>query len=722
MKRTVLLLAGILLFAQLGRGQGSIFTNLGSDLKRADRLYEQLAFAPAAELYQQVLGRSRTNRDDIKVKLARSYYRMNQPSEAAYWYEQVLAKDSLLSEQDRVYFAQSLAGDQQYDQAKEQYERVSQPWVTEKIAGLESIEKFYEDSVYYQTSYLALNTDAAEFSPAYYQNGLLFVSSRAKQKPVKRVYRWDGNPFLDLYYAPVDSNAAVGTPEPLAGINTKLHEGSVAFLDSGRRMIFTRNSYYEGEESLSSERVNKLNLYSAERADENAAWTNIAPLSFNNPEYSTGHPAVSADGKTLYFVSDAPGGMGGTDLYVSQYDSSGWGAPRNLGEPINTARDEMFPFIAPNGTLYFASAGHAGLGGLDIFRVTLRGEPRNMGYPVNSHHDDFGLIVDSTGQTGYFASNRRRGGADDDLYFVTIDRPQEVLVLGRVVDQEDQEALADVTVAMKASDGEIIEQTTTEADGTYEFEVPAGKVYTVETARDGYQPNEQRVDVVSPSESSFTVENNLARNRIVVEGQVTDLNTKAGADSATVRLFNKTTGKTEDVQTVGEGGTYRFELQPDQRYEIRAGKQQYLGSVDSLVTEGIVNQTVIKNLVLTKVELNEAISLDNIYYDFDKAFLRTSAESELDRLVAFMKENPTYEVELGAHTDARGDDAYNLDLSQRRSESAVNYIVGKGIPRNRITAKGYGESRILNGCTNGVPCSDAQHQQNRRTEFTVVKQ
>ena len=378
--------------------------------------------------------------------------------------------------------------------------------------------------------------------------------------------------------------------------------------------------------------------------------------------------------------------------------------------------------MAANGTLYFASAGHAGLGGLDVFRVTLRGEPRNMGYPVNSSRDDFGLIVDSTGQTGYFASNRRRGGADDDLYFVTIDRPQEVLVLGRVIDQESQEALADVTVAIKAPGGEVVEQTTTEADGTYEFEVPAGEVYSVETSRDGYQPSEQRVDVVSPSESSFTVENNLARNKIVVEGQVTDLKTRAGADSATVRLFNKTTGKTEDTQTVGEGGTYRFELQPDQRYEIRAGKQQYLGSVDSVVTDGITNETVIKNLGLTKVELNEAISLDNIYYDFDRAFLRTSAESELDRLVAFMRDNPTYEVELGSHTDARGDDAYNMDLSQRRSDSAVDYIVSQGIDRNRITAKGYGESQLVNNCTNGVPCSDNQHQQNRRTEFTVVKQ
>ncbi len=540
---------------------------------------------------------------------------------------------------------------------------------------------------------------------------------------MKRVYRWNQTPFLNLYYASRDSSGQVGDVERLAGrVNTKFHEGAVALLDSGRRMIFTRNSFYQGQANLSSEGFNRLNLYSAERESDGAAWTNITPLPFNSEEYSTGHPAISSDGKTLYFVSDAPGGIGGTDLYTSEYDSGRWNAPHNLGEPINTSGDEMFPYVQADGTLYFASEGHPGLGGLDIFSVSSRGEPQNMGYPINTHRDDFGIIVDEEGKSGYFASNRLNGGADDDLYFVTIDRPPTLLVLGTIVDRETQEELTAVTVALEGPGGKVIERKTTGERGNYRFDVPIDTTYTVVISKEGYQPDKQQVDATQlPSKDSLAVESNLERNRIMVEGRVTD-EARRGADSARVALINLSTGETEEEIMVGEDGTYRLELRPDQQYEIRAGKRQYLGNVESLPTEGMEHIVLTKDFVLTKVNLNNKISLDNIYYDFDKWFIRTSAEKELDRLVTLMEENPTYEVELGAHTDARGDDAYNQQLSQKRAQAAVDYIVEKGIDRDRITAKGYGEDRITNGCTNGVPCSVFQHQKNRRTEFTVVRE
>ena len=718
----VLLFVSSFFLTEPCRAQGSIFTNLGSDLKRADRLYEQLAYAPAAELYQKELGRSKQNQDDIKVKLARCYYQLNQPQQAAYWYEQVLAKDSLLTEQDRLRFAQSLSGDQQYMKAKDQYQNLwPQPVAQEKLRGLNDISQFYEDSAYYQVERLSINTEAAEFSPAYYQDGLLFASSRAHRAPVQRIFRWDQRPFLDLYYAPLDSSGQVGDPQRLKGdVNTKFHEGPVALLDSGRRMVFTRNNFYDGEQDLSSERVNKLKLYQAER--RGGAWSGITPLAFNSDEYSTGHPAISPDGQTLYFVSDAPGGVGGTDLYTSQYDSGQWSAPHNLGAPINTMADEMFPFVATDGTLYFASQGHAGLGGLDIFRVAPDGEPQNVGYPINTHRDDFGLILNETGDTGYFSSNRFRGGADDDLYVAAISRPLTLLVEGRAIDQKTREALTDATVELKDEQGNVIDEATTDEEGAYTFEVPAGAQYSTVVSRDDYQPNEQRVDATNPNASSLTVRNVLPKNRLVVWGRVTDRKTGDQVDSTVVRLVNQATGEIEQELTVDQGGAYRFELKPDQRYEIRAGRQTYLGAVDSVATGGIKNDSITKDLVLNKVTLNEAINLDNIYYDFDEWDIRPTATQELDKLVDFMKENPTYEVELGSHTDARGDNAYNEYLSQKRSESAVDYIVSEGIDRQRITARGYGETRITNDCTDGVPCSVFQHQKNRRTEFTVVRQ
>ncbi len=733
MKQRILpLLSGLLLLGSFCYGQGSIFTNLGSDLKRADRLYERLAYAPAAELYQTVLGRSKKNQDDVKIKLGRCYYRLNQPKQSAYWYGQVLA-DSAMSQQDQVFFAQSLSGSQQYEQALARYRRMdaqlwgeevgAQSWVEKKVAGLENIAQFYEDSAYYQVEPLSINTTMAEFSPMFYQDGLLFVSSRTQRKPVKRVYRWDQTPFLDLYYVPVDSSGATDTPQSLStAVNTKLHEGSVAFLDNGKRMVFTRNSLLEGREKLSDEKVNKLNLYTAERADENAPWENITPLPFNSPEYSTGHPAVSSDGQTVYFVSDMPGGIGGTDLYTVSYKNGQWGEPQNLGDSVNTVRDEMFPFAHEDGTLYFASSGHAGLGGLDVFRSTAGSEPINMGYPINTHRDDFGLIVDSTGTMGYFASNRANGGVDDDLYQVAIDRPEELLVIGRVTDQGDQQALTGAKAVLKSLDGQPIAEAVTDEEGNYQLEAPLGEVYTLTTTKDDYTSSRQEIDATQPSKDALRVENELAKERIVARGQVTDVGTGGSADSAIVRLINRDTGETEKEVVVDESGNYEFVLSPDQRYELQAEKQDYFGSLDSINTSGMRGETIIRDIALNKVELNESINLEIIYYDFDKAFIRESAEPELDRLVTFMKSHPSYEVELGSHTDARGDDAYNMDLSQRRSESAVEYIIGKGIDRERITAKGYGESQVMNGCTNEVDCSVFQHQKNRRTEFKVVKQ
>ena len=591
------------------------------------------------------------------------------------------------------------------------------------IEALDNLEQFYQDSAYYQVEYLSMNTDAADFSPSYYQDGLVFTSSRNHRSPVKRVYRWNQTPFLDLYYAPRDTSGQIGELKKLTGkVNTKFHEGAVAFIDSGQKIIFTRNSFYHGRENLSSGQFNMLNLYAAERDGDGFAWNNITPLPFNSEEYSTGHPTVTPDGTTLYFVSDAPGGVGGTDLYSSQYVDGRWSAPRNLGNAINTAGNEMFPYVQPDGTLYFASDGHPGLGGLDIFRVLPREEPENMGYPVNTHRDDFGLIVDEASRTGYFASNRRKGGADDDLYFVTINRPATLLVSGTAVDKESQEELTEVTVALIAPDGSVVDQKTTGESGNFRFQVPVDTTYTLAFSKDNYQPDEQRVDPTSAqSEDSLTINSNLEKNRIIVKGRVID-ETGQGADSAQVALVNLTTGDTEEEVLVGEDGTYQLELRPEQQYEIRAGKQQYLGNVEPLPTEGMEHTVIVKDFVLTRVNLNDEISLDYIYYDFNKWFIRASEEKELDRLVTFMKEHPTSEVELGAHTDARGKDAYNQQLSQKRAQSAVDYIVRKGIDRRRITARGYGEERILNDCTNGVPCSETKHQQNRRTEFTVVRE
>lgn len=712
----------LLSITTLSFGQ-NIFTGLGSNEKRADRLYDQLAFAPAAGLYQQALSRSRNNEDGLKLKLARCYYRMNELEQSAYWFGQVTAPDSVFTGDDQLAYAQSLGAMQDYAAARQQYEAIPQEDLAEeKIEGFNALGQFYEDSAYYAVTPLSVNTELTEYGAAYYKDGIVYAACEQGQGITQRLFRWNDTPFLDLYFVPVDTSGNVGTPRPFErGINTKFHEGSATFFNDGQRMIFTRNSYVDGEVQKSDAGINKLKLFIADREADGDGWTNVQPLPFNNDEYATGQPAMSADGQTLYFVSDAPGGSGGTDLYACDYQQGQWGAPRNLGKPINTAGDEMFPFVHTDGSLYFASRGHQGLGGLDVFRVaTPDAQPENLGYPVNSSLDDFALVLDSAGTRGFFSSNRDGGGADDNLYSVIITKPAVLLVQGQVTDEETGEPLSDVTVTIRDSDGEVVEETTTDEEGRYEFKVAPDSEYTVQAEEgDGYEEQLERISAAQARAGTYTVENRLRkRPDYIVQGVVTDQATGEGLPGATVTLIDPETDQTLARATADEDGRYQLNVDPDQEYEVRVRQKNYFSGRDSVQVTRDGRATTTKNLALLS---SENLNPDNIYYDFDASAIRPGATQELDQLVEIMNNNPTLNIELSSHTDARGDNPYNQALSLRRAESAVEYIRQRGIVADRITARGYGETRLVNDCTDGVSCTEAQHQANRRTAFTVVQ-
>ncbi|MGB3779084.1 MAG: carboxypeptidase regulatory-like domain-containing protein [Tunicatimonas sp.] len=717
-----ILLSFLLFITTLGFGQ-NIFTGLGSNEKRADRLYEQLAFAPAAELYQQALSRSRNNEDGLKLKLARCYYRMNELAQSAYWFGQVTTPDSVLTADDQLAYAQSLGATEGYAAARQQYEAIPQEDLAEeKIAGFNALGQFYEDSAYYEVKPLSVNTELTEYGAAYYKDGIVYAACEQGQGITERTFRWNNTPFLDLYYVPVDTSGNTGTPRPFdRGINTKFHEGSATFFNDGQRMIFTRNSYVDGEVQESDAGINKLKLFIADREDDGDGWTNVQPLPFNNDEYATGQPAMSADGQTLYFTSDAPGGSGGTDLYACEYQQGQWGTPRNLGQPINTAGDEMFPFVHSDGSLYFASRGHQGLGGLDIFRVaTPDDEPQNLGYPVNSSLDDFALVLDSAGRHGFFSSNREGGGADDNLYAVVISKPAVLLVQGRVTDEETGEPLSDVTVTIRDSTGAVVKDTTTDDEGRYEFEVAPDSEYTVRAEEgDNYEEQLERISAAQARAGTYTVENRLRkRPDYIVQGQVTDQATGNALPGATVTLIDPKTDQTIARATADKDGRYQLNVDPDQQYEIRARQKNYFSGKESVQVTREGGATTTKDLTLLS---SENLNPDNIYYDFDASAIRPTAARELDQLVEIMNNNPTLNIELSSHTDARGDNPYNQALSLRRAEAAVEYIKQRGIAADRITARGYGETRLVNDCTDGVSCTEAQHQANRRTAFTVVQ-
>jgi outer membrane protein OmpA-like peptidoglycan-associated protein len=340
----------------------------------------------------------------------------------------------------------------------------------------------------------------------------------------------------------------------------------------------------------------------------------------------------------MYFASDRPGGMGGSDLYVVRKSNGAWGQPVNLGSGINTSGNEVFPYVWKDSALYFSSDGLHGMGGLDIFKSilvdTVVGVPVNMGYPLNTNYDDFGFIANNDVSEGYFSSNRDASNTEIDQIY-------------RVVFQDIRFTLLGVAVSK---------------------------------------------------------------------------NTQKPVEGVTVELKNRTNGRKETVMT-GPDGSFKFKLDPRTDFSVMGSKDGYFTNTEDVTTVG-KNQSedmyVKLKLELEEIVVNKPIVLENIYYDLDKSEIRPDAKPGLDKLVAIMNENPDIRIELGSHTDSRADDAYNDRLSQKRAESAVKYIVSSGISRDRITAKGYGERQLVNGCKNGVQCTEQEHQANRRTEFKVV--
>ncbi len=597
------------------------------------RFYNAFAYDKAIVKFKKALDKK--DIPDAKRKLADSYRKLKNYPEASKWYKEVADMPDGKS-LDRLYAAQALMSVGDYTEAKvylKQYlDQVPSDQTAQKLfASCDSIGKWSKDSSLFIIETPNLNGSSSNMSPSYYKNGLLFSTDRSGSK---KVYEWNGRPFLDIYYANETSPGSFDTPKPVPDVNGIYHESNAVVSPDGKTIYFTRNNYVKKKPKLSNTDEVVLKIYQATKND--TTWTDIKELSFNSNQYSCGHPALSADGNTMYFTSDMPGGFGGTDLYMVTKDGENWGAPKNLGSAINTTLNEQFPTIVGN-DLYFSSEGHYNVGGLDIFKSTFSNgtwsDPVNLGVPINSSSDDFGYITKDGGETGYFTSNRNsRDGLIDNI--LRFRRPDLLFnVIAMVRDKESGLPLA----------------------------------------------------------------------------------------GAKVEVLNKRTGHKE-TKTTNSDGTINFTANGETEYKLLASKDGYFNNSMDFSTVGLTKDDLNQKVYidLDKMKVNQPIVLKNIYYDFDKSNIRPDAAIELDKLVKLMKDNPTIIVELGSHTDSRGTTVYNQKLSQRRAESAVKYIISKGINENRIQAKGYGESRLLNKCKDGVPCTEEEHQLNRRTEFTVT--
>lgn len=708
-------------------------------IRMGDMCYKQFDYKTALQWYEKV---TKKDSGDLHVRqnTADCYRHLNDWVNAEPWYA-MLAKDPAADALDKMYYAEALRANKKYADAKAAYVNYiaaapSDSSARERLTGLDKVSDLANDRGNYTIKNLAINSPFSDFGPSFYTDGQIFFCSN--REPLGRIRikdKWTGVNFLQIYIGKPDNKGNITTSDLMHGRspNGRYHEGPATYNEKLKELYVTRSNYKKARAYTSSDQTVNLKLYKMAYISAENKWadTLTEAVSFNDKEYSVEHPALSPDGQTLYFASDKPGGYGGVDLYKSIRDQSGnWAAPVNLGSAINTSGDDMFPYIANDGTLYFASNGHMGLGGLDVYSSTPTKDgwssPVNLGFPINTNSDDFGYIIDKENKSGYFVSNRPGGKGDDDIYkFERI----SIEINGLVYDAKTNDPIDSAKVTMyEVTD--VKGNTMVGRDGRFSFVASPMRQYKFVATRAGYLPDSVTIET---SNVPATVKIPLTRKveEIKLEVLVIDSKTKEPIDMADVKLTNVSTGKQEPQQT-GKDGKVFYKLDPGTAYKLEGAKetndpnQKYLSVTDTLSTIGISGAALMqKTLALQKVNKGVAIKLENIYFDVDKSYIRPDAAIELNKLVKIMQDNPGLQIELSSHTDCRATYNYNMALSKMRALSAVQYLASQGIDRGRMVSAGYGESRLVNKCAcEGkvvVPCTEEQHQQNRRTEFKILK-
>lgn len=623
-------------------------------VEKANKLFTRYAYEDAIKLYLKAIEKDEKS-VDIYANLADSYYQNADMENAVIWYKELMNYDLPLVKGEYYFrYSQALKAIGEYT--------LSDLWL-EKLLNLNSndtratslkydpnyLDKIEANSNRYSIKTVGINTDLSDFAAGFDQKGgVIFSSSRDESVSKKLTHKWTGLPFLQLYNATITKDGNLVNAQKLDGdFNSKYNESSVAVTSDGNTMYFTRNSYDNGYQK-DKKGIIRLKLYRAIKKGN--SWTNIAELPFNSTEYSVAHPSLSADNTKLYFASDMPGTHGLSDIYVVDIHEDGtFGEPINMGDQINTEGRDTFPFISKNGLLYFASDGHLGLGGLDIFVCIDLNEPTkdniyNLGKPINSSKDDFAFIIDDETKVGYFTSNRLGGRGSDDIYKLTQIEPIhttcKTLVAGTVTNKQTGELISDASVIVYNDKSQTIKELNSDSKGEFNFELDCG-------------------------EEAFTAIGTKEKF-------------KQGTDNFSIKE------KTAKV-------TLSLELEPEE-------------TVAEIGTD-----------------LAILLDLNPIYFDYDKSFIRADASVELEKVFAYMKEYPTVKIDVRSHTDSRGSDSYNLSLSERRNKSTIKYLIERGIDARRLTGRGYGETQLLNKCSNGVKCTPEQHQLNRRSEFIVLE-
>ncbi len=590
----------------------------------------------------------------------------------------------------------------------------------------------YPDSSRYRISPVAVNTELAEWGAFAYNGSVIFSSNRHSPRPSHLVHRTDkqtGADFYALYSATLNANGGAGKVELFANeLDSRFNVGPIYITPNGNTLIVTHNvEKKSGTLKDNGKREYVLQLVFYSRDAKRSRWRKDRDFQYNSSAYSCAHAFMTPDGQRLFFSSDMPGTLGGMDIFVCNREEAGWGKPQNVGKQVNSGQNEIFPSVSSDGrTLYFSSDRAGGLGGLDIYQVALpltdAGTASNMGVPVNTPYDDFGLVLYDKKQ-GFLSSNRPleingRADASDNIYRLLVSPPTKLYNL-TVVDSFTQKPIAaNISYRCLDCDGDTLPQHSSVVAGGVLKNIPLTSTYRYEViaTADGFPPHKQ---LLIPTEENTDVVLN-ATLRSLVKGTVVDQEGVPVADAIVTITDNG--GKVYRYTANRSGGYTSDFFAGGSKLEVAAADA---GMVSRPVTIDLTGRTARQQPEYTAnftLYFPEKMALQaGVLFEFDKYSLTAKAKNILDKLSKAMLRQPDVTVVLSGHTDSRGASEYNQVLSSLRAKAVRSYLVGKGVKSSRIKVEAYGYSRLINKCGKGVPCTELEHQENRRVEFVFSK-
>jgi outer membrane protein OmpA-like peptidoglycan-associated protein/tetratricopeptide (TPR) repeat protein len=715
---------------------------------RADKYYNRLAYKKAVEFYK---ASERLTVPGLK-KLADAYRLIGDYSNAEQYFTKYMEQGEFSEEDIYTYFmVLKYAG--KYGESEKWLKEYSYRYpddlrVKEYLKNDQAVIALVKDVQRYKIVNLDINSAHQDFGTSYFGKKIIYSSSlEVGVHPIKRSYSWNEKPFLDLFAAEVSESGQLSSAQTLNEIqkrvvNKKYHDGPACFALNGSLMAMTKNN-------MSGKSRNgevKLQIFFSEFKD--GIWQKETPFKLNNAEYSVAHPWLSEDGNIMYFVSDMPGGFGGTDIYrIEKKSGREWGEPVNMGEKINTEGNEMFPFFEDaNDYLFFSSDGHNGVGGLDIYMAAMKNysvrKLTNMGATLNSRFDDFALIVDKDMKKGYFSSNREGGKGDDDIYYFEILKPFRFTktVKGKITDEKGN-ILAGNEIQLLSDDGVLFAGTISADDGTFSFSVDTeDSLYFVQASKDKYE-NGKSAPINLAAFDAEEISTTLILNRIPefrFVCRVLNSSDKEPLSGVKLKILDKSTQKTQIHETIWSGEFSSmlegYKMNQNLSFEITFDKEGFQSKTLNfnrvLTVEGdqIFNaslDSVIVEKFETGIDIAKVINLKPIYFGEGSSTLNAESTQILEQIVKVLNENPTMIIEINAHTDCRGSYNSNMALSDSRAKSCATYISSRISNPLRISGKGFGETKLVNNCscegTEMSRCSEKEHEQNRRTEFIIVR-